>query len=197
LHRDRKAVAAFLFSLGVLEGRVFRLFRRISEKVESPLVRFSLLYLAFDNLKNSVILEELSRSLAISKVKTTDYERVLGEVWEIVEALSKESLKIERFTKEKLLSLADKLAVIYTVTLVQLKTLRFMSKEISETYDVDLETIKGILELVIEDEETDTQLLMAIKNLSAEREETMFIAAPVTKYANPDSWYKSTPNTGQ
>lgn len=176
---------------------MFQLFGRISEKVELPTVKFSLLYVAYDSLKNSVILGELSKSLAISEVKNKDYERVLGEVWKTVESLSKEILKKEKIGEENLLSLAEKLISIYAVLLVQLKTLRFMSKEISEAYNVDIETLNGILELVIEDEETDTQVLANIKDLFAEKPEAAINRTPTTKYTNPDMWYKPAAIAGQ
>ena len=196
MRRNRKAVAKFLFCLGILEGRAFQLFGRISEKVELPRVKFSLLYLAYDSLKNSVILGELSKNFAVSEVKARDYERILGEVWKTVEDLSKDILKMERITEENLLTLASKLIGIYTLTLVELKTLRFMSKEISEAYDVDLEVLKGIFELLIEDEETDAQVLMTIKNLFVEKPRTAVDGTPTVKYTNPDMWYEPVMDSG-
>jgi hypothetical protein len=167
----------------------FQLFGRISEKVELPRVKFSLLYIAYDSLKNSVILGELSRNLAVSEVKTRDYERILGGVWKMVEDLSQDILKMERIKEENLLSLADKLIIIYAVTLVQLKTLRFMSKEISEAYKVDLEILNDILELLIEDENTDAQVLTTIKDLFVGKPRTAIDGTPTIKYTNPDMWY--------
>lgn len=166
---------------------MFQLFDDISEKVELPRTKFSLLYVAYDSLKNSMILRKLS-NFAVSEVKIKDYERVLGEVWKMVENLSKEILKIERITEEDLASLADRLVVIYTVKLVQLKTLEFMSKEISEAYDIDLEVLKNVLELVVEDEETDTQVLMTFKDLFAEKTKATNDGAPAVKYTSPDMW---------
>jgi hypothetical protein len=197
MRKNRKAVAKFLFCLGILEGRVFQLFGRISEKVELPTVKFSLLYVAYDSLKNSVILGELSKSFAISEVKTKHYERILGGVWKTVDGLSKEILKKERIKEENLLSLVGKLISIYAVLLVQLKTLKFMSKEISEAYNVDMETLKGILELVIEDEETDTQVLMTIKDLFVEKPKAVTGGPLIAKYTNPDNWYGSSEVAGQ
>jgi len=190
MRKNRSAIAKFLFCLGVLEGRAFQLFGRISEKVELPRAKFCLLYVAYDSLKNSVILGELSKSLGMPEVKAKDYERILGEVWKMVGALSKDILKLERITKEDLLSFANKLIGVYALTIVQLKTLRFMSKEISQVYDVDLEVLEGILDLVIEDEETDTQVLMALKDLFIEKPTTAASGPPTAKYTSPDRWYE-------
>jgi hypothetical protein len=54
-----------------------------------------------------------------------------------------------------------------------------MSKEISEAYKVDLEILKGILELVIEDEETDAQVLMAIKEPLACNQRLLLTTRPL------------------
>jgi hypothetical protein len=191
MYKSRKAVAKFLFCLGILEGRVFQLFGRLAEKVELSTARFSLLYLAYDSLKNSVILGELSKSFEMSDIKAQEYKKVLGEVWKTVGVLSKEILESEKIDEKNLRSLAEKLMGIYAVLLVQLKTLRFMSKEISEVYNVDMETLEGILELVIEDEETDTRVLMNIKHLFEEKPEAVVRGTPAVKYTNPDNWYRS------
>lgn len=189
--KDEKAVAKFLFCLGMLEGKTFQLYGRISEKVSWPSVKFSLLYMAYDCLKHFVILDELSKNFARSQVKAEDYRRILGEVWKTVTKLSKEILKMERIEEEEFLSLSDKLIGIYTVTRVQLKTLRFMAKEISEAYSVNMENLRDILELLIGDEEIDAQVLMAIKDRLTERQETVADSEPAVKYRSPDKWYRS------
>jgi hypothetical protein len=190
LRKNGKVVAKFLFCLSILEGRAFQLFGRISEKVELPRVRFPLLYIAYDSLKNSVILGELGKSFSVSEIKAGDYEKILGGVWKTVKDLSEEITKMEKISEENLLSLADRLITIYALTLVQLKTLNFLSREISEAYHVDLETLKDVLELVIADEETDAQILTSIKDLFAEKPRASVYGAPAAKYVNPDRWYE-------
>jgi hypothetical protein len=183
----RENVAKFLFCLGILEGKAFQLYGRISERVEWPRVKFSLLYLAYDSLKHSVILGELSKSFARSEVKDEDYQKVLGEVWKMVEHLSGEILKIKTIRKEKLMSLARRLVIIYTITLVHLKTLKFMDEEISEAYGVDMKNLEDILELLIGDEEVGTQVLMGIKNLLVKK--TVLVDnTPAVKFTSPDVW---------
>jgi hypothetical protein len=196
MRRNRRTIAKFLFCLGVLEGKAYQLFGRISEKVELPRVKFSLLYVAYDSLKNSVILWELSKSFTMSEVKAKDYERILGGVWKTVGDLSKDILKLEKITRDDLVSFADRLISVYALLIVQLKTLRFMSKEISEAYDMDLETLEGIFDLVIEDEETDARVLMALKDLSLEKPAAAVDYAPLVKYTNPDRWYESAADAG-
>ncbi len=188
MRADKKAVAKYLFCLGILEGKAFQLFGRISEKVESPRMKFSLLYIAYNSLKDSVILGELGKSLAISEVKAKDYAKILGGVWKMVGDLSKEILKVEKIKGKDLTSLVDKLITIYAITLVELKTLRFLSKEISETYNVDLEVLNDIFELLIEDENTDTQILMTIKDVYSRKPETAADRTPAVRYTDPDMW---------
>jgi len=190
MNKDEKAVAKFLFCLGMLEGRTFQLYGRISEKVRWPRVKFSLLYMAYDCLKHFVILDELSKNFSRSQVKTEDYRRVLGDVWKTVTSLSKEILKMERIEEEEFLSLSDKLISIYAVAHVELKTLRFMTEEISEAYNVDMENVKDILELLISDEEIDTQVLLALKDRLAGNL-TVADNTPAVKYTTPDKWYRS------
>jgi hypothetical protein len=190
LHRNRTDIAKFLFCLGILEGKAFQLFGRISDKVEQPLAKYSLLYVAYDSLKNSVILGELGKSFSMSEVKAKDYEKILGGVWKMVEKLSRDTLKVNRITSEALVSFADKLIGTYTMMIVQLKTLRFMSREISEAYDVDLDILHGIFDLLIEDEETDGQVLMALKDLSLEKPSAVVDRPPPIKYTDPDRWYE-------
>lgn len=195
MRRNRRAIAKFLFCLGILEGKAFQLFGRISQKVELPRVKFSLLYVAYDSLKNSVILWELSKNFTMSEVKAKDYEKILGEVWKMAEGLSSDILKLEKITEEDLLSFAEKLISMYALMIVELKTLRFMSKEISEAYAVDLEVLEGILDLIVEDEETDTTVLMTLKDLFEKKPAEVVDSSPLTKYINPDRWYE--PATAQ
>jgi hypothetical protein len=194
MRRNRSAIAKFLFCLGVLEGKAFQLFGRISEKVESPRIKFSLLYVAYDSLKNSVILWELSKSFMMSEVKDADYHKILGEVWTDVNSLSKDILKMQKITREDLASFVNRLISVYALMIVQLKTLAFMSKEISEVYAVDLETIEDIFDLVIEDEENDARVLMALKDLSVKKPTAVVDHSPIVKYKCPDRWNEPAAN---
>lgn len=46
----------------------------------------------------------------------------------------------------------------------QLETLEYMTREIRETYNVDLEDVKDILETIIRDEETHRELIENERN---------------------------------
>ncbi len=186
MRRNSEAPVKFLFCLSVLEGKAYHLFGLISEKVELPRIKYSLLYVAYDSLKNSVILSELCKSFTVSEVETKDYESILGEVWKTIVKLSDEISKLKKITKKDLVHFADRLISVYAFLTVELKTLRCMSKEISELYAVDLDVLEDIFDLVIADEENDAEVLMTLKDISVENS----VPSPVfVKYTNPDRWY--------
>jgi len=73
--------------------------------------------------------------------------------------------------------------------LVQLKTLDYMTREIRETYNVDLEDMKDILETIIRDEEIHRELLAKMKKILVGKEKRAAEdEAPQVKYKSPDSW---------
>lgn len=193
MQRDRSAIAKYISGLGMLEGRAFQLFECISKKIELPRVKFSLLYVAYDSLKNSTILLELSKSLEMPQATTLNYESIMGETWRIVGDLYREIMKLENISREDLARFADRLISVYARLIVQLKTLRYMSKEISQSYGVDLESLEDIFDLLIGAEETDSMVLMALKGPS-ENPASVTPSGLFVKYTNPDRWYQ--PPTG-
>jgi hypothetical protein len=72
--------------------------------------------------------------------------------------------------------------------LVELKTLQYMTREIREIYNVDLEDLKDILETIIRDEETHRKLLSKMKKILVGQEKQTEDIAPAVKYRSPDSW---------
>jgi rubrerythrin len=76
---------------------------------------------------------------------------------------------------------------------VQAKTLKFLTKEIRQIYNVNLENIKYILEGVIRDEETHLRLLATIKEILIKRELKRQENVPEVKYQSPDAWIRSLP----
>jgi rubrerythrin len=71
-------------------------------------------------------------------------------------------------------------------TLVQVKTLLFMTKEIRETYDVDLEDVKDLLASIIRDEEKHEEILSKIKKILMGKESEPEEKTPAVTYKNPD-----------
>ncbi len=79
--------------------------------------------------------------------------------------------------------------------LVQLKTLEYMTREIREIYNVDLEDLKDILETIIRDEETHRKLLSKMKKILVGEEKQTEDIAPAVKYKNPNAWSRSMPES--
>jgi rubrerythrin len=77
--------------------------------------------------------------------------------------------------------------------LVQLKALRYIAREISEIYNLDVKDLKEILNVIIRDEETHVKLLSKMKRILVGKEKQTEEIAPVVKYTNPDAWRRTTP----
>ena len=77
--------------------------------------------------------------------------------------------------------------------LVQLKALQYMTREISEIYNLDVKDLKDILNIIIRDEETHRKLLLKMKRILMGKEKQTEDIAPVVKYTNPDAWERTTP----
>ena len=92
-------------------------------------------------------------------------------MWTTVDSLASEIIAEKRETKEQLPSLIKKLTILESTIveeyyiLVQVKTLKFMTKEIRELYNIDLEDLAGILESILRDEEMHTELLSKMKKM--------------------------------
>jgi len=95
---------------------------------------------------------------------------------------------------EKLMLLESTVGEEYYI-LVQLKTLQYMTREIREIYNVDLEDLKDILETIIRDEETHRELLSKMKKILVGEEKQIEDIAPAVKYKNPDAWSRSMPDS--
>jgi len=125
-----------------------------------------------------------------------------GESWTAIEHLVSEIDGKERIPKEHLSSLVHKLMILESTVadkyycLVQLKALRYMAREISEIYNLDVKDLKGILKIIIRDEETHRKLLSKMKKiLVGKEEEQIEDKAPAFKYQNPNVWSRAMPDS--
>jgi hypothetical protein len=94
-----------------------------------------------------------------------DCKKGLREIWNYVTNLLKSTKNKDSFTSDELLKLSKNLAIVesslveeYSI-MIKLKTLQYMSKEISASYNMDLDEIKNVLELIIADEESHQRIL--------------------------------------
>jgi Ribonuclease G/E len=95
---------------------------------------------------------------------------------------------------EKLMLLESTVGEEYHI-LVQLKTPQYMTNVIREIYNVDLEDLKDIFEIIIRDEETHRELLSKMKKILVGEEKQTEDIAPAAKYKNPNAWSRSMPDS--
>jgi rubrerythrin len=192
----QESVADFLHCASILEERAYLLYRSLADKVDLPLINSLMLHIAFDSRKHSVILKAISESIAKPKKQPKDREKklLLGGTWTIIERLAGEIDRKERIPREHMSSLIEKLMLLESTVaeeyyiLVQLKTLQYMTREIREIYNVDLEDLKDILETIIRDEETHRELLAKMKKILVGEEKQTEDIAPAVTYKNPNAW---------
>jgi Glu-tRNA(Gln) amidotransferase subunit E-like FAD-binding protein len=162
-----------------------------------------MLHIAFDSRKHSVILKAISESIAKPKKQRKNCEKKLffGGTWAMIEHLAGEVARREKIPRKHMSSLVEKLMLLESTVaeeyyiLVQLKTLRYMTREIREIYNVDLEDLKDILETIIRDEEIHRELLSKMKKILTGDEKQTKDIAPAIKYKNPDAWLRSAPDS--
>jgi rubrerythrin len=196
------SIADFLHCASILEERAYLLYKSLADKVDLPLINSLLLHIAYDSRKHSVLLKGISKSIAKPKKQSKDCQKNLffGGTWTVIERLAEEIATKERMPKEHISSLVEKLMLLERTVgeeyyiLVQLKTLDYMTREIRETYNVDLEDMKDILETIISDEETHRKLLAKMKKILIGKEkQAAEDQAPQFKYQTPDSWTEHIP----
>jgi len=154
-----ESIASFLSCLNLLENDVALLYEVLAAKVEQPLIKSLLSYIAIDSKKHAITIKGVSESIAKTKVKPQECEKTLGEIWHITGDFRKEIATIEKITDDELPELSERLAVLEGLfgeeyhVFVQLKTLQLMAKEVGQIYNVNLEQLKHVFSTIIEDEE--------------------------------------------
>jgi len=199
----QESVADFLHCASVLEERAYLLYKNLADKVDLPLVNSLLLHIAYDSRKHSKILKGISESIAKPKKQPKDCEKKLffGKTWTVIERLADEIAEEQKIPRESMASLVKKLMLLESTVgeeyyiLVQLKTLRYMTREIREIYNVDIEDLKDILGIIIKDEEIHRSLLSKMKKILVGKEEQTEDKAPAFKYKNPDAWSRAMPDS--
>jgi rubrerythrin len=198
----QESIADFLHCASVLEERAYLLYKRLADKVNLPLVNSLMLHIAYDSRKHSVILKGISESIVKPKKQPRDCEKLLflGGPWMVIERLVRDIDREESIPEKNMSSLINKLMLLESTVseeyyiLVQLKTLQYMTKEVREIYNVDLEDLKDVLETIIRDEETHRELLSKMKKILVGKEKQED-RTPKFKYQNPDAWSRVTPDS--
>ena len=192
---DVDGIADFLMCLSGLEISNSQMFRFLSEKIVLNSIKPQLNRIAEDNLKHSQILEDISKQIGNSKVKTKECKIKLSVICKNVTNLLKKVKGKKEITIEEL---AEYLEVLESsggasqYLLVQAETFLYMTKEISKAYGMDSEKFNDYLKEIINDIEEHMLLLEEIKSIM-ENELTMDKKKhPSFKYQSPDAWFVPT-----
>ena len=187
---EKENVARFVACLSRFEERTFHFSKDLSEKVEGQFAKAVLLYIGYNSLKNSTILQGIASGISKLEISSKDCEKTLGDTGKIISYLSEEISKTKKVNDKELGSLADKMLMVCTITLAQLRTLSLMASKISEWYNVDLQNLQGVFELLTRDDEINIELLTKLQRLFLQKEEKTdnMTQAPEVRYQKPENW---------
>ncbi|MCW4045261.1 MAG: hypothetical protein NWE94_07075 [Candidatus Bathyarchaeota archaeon] len=161
----------------MLENEVALLYEVLAAKTELPLIKSLLSYISIDSKKHAVTLKGISDSIAKTKTKPKDCEKMLGEIWYITGDFRKDIARLERIGDDELPELAERLTVLEGLfgeeyhVYAQLKTLELMAKEVQQIYNVNMEQLKRVFSTIIEDEDRHREVLGDIKKIIAQKEQ--------------------------
>jgi hypothetical protein len=184
-------MASHLSCLSVLEQNTALLYKSLSEKTDIPLAKSLLFSIAQDSSKHSALLKGISDSIFSTDVKTKDCAKNLGPIWRNVTTyLNEVTAKEENLSLaelyEKLLTLESNIGEEYYI-FVQMQTLQYMTKEINQLYNINLDKVKRIFESIINDEEHHREILATLKELSEPKIKDLD-NTPLVKFQSPDQW---------
>jgi hypothetical protein len=193
-----KDATQFLRDSNVLEEEIFQLYLNLSQKTEYTDIRYLLVGLAYDSLKHSKILAEIGKHFLIPEKQTKDLTKIIPELAQKVNELSRKSSKIEKMNTEDLSSfvkamadLEDSLSEKY-FTLLDLENLQYVVDKISTLTPVESRTLKSVFLGLVKDKENHRNLLIEFQYfLSAQKSEKTKDNVPMFKYQNPDKWNRS------
>lgn len=192
-----KAFADYINCLSILENNTAQLYYVLSNQTEIPLAKTLLLNIALDSTKHSTILRGISNSLSTSKKDPKDCAKNLGDVWRTVDYLKREVTRTQNGSKLELSQLAEKLSVLESSlgeeyhVFVQMENLEYLSKEINQFYNVNLDSIRKIINSIIRDEEHHRELLSTIKQLLDQGGKESLDNTPTMRFQSPDAWIQA------
>ena len=196
LHKNADDVANYLYCLGVLEKNAAYLYMSLAEKMEWPLVKSMILQIAYDSQKHSAVLQGIVQSISASKKKPESCANNLKHALDSISSVSKEISRKGKITELDFASIEGELTVLESVfveeysVMIDLETLRLMSRKICEVYKLDLGNLGNTFLNIIRDEDTHRSLLADIRRLFLTRQEKRVDNPPMVKYQNPDAWIR-------
>jgi hypothetical protein len=190
-------MASYLNCLSQLEYNTSRLYKSLSERTEIPLGKSLLLSIAQDSSKHSALLKGIADSVYVTKIKTKDCAKNLGQIWQIADTCLAEVTKgIGEISfadlHDKLVALEGSMGEEYYI-FVQIETLQHLTGEIKQRYNIDFNAVKSIFENIISDENQHREIIATLKEL-IEPEEKDLDNTPLIKYQTPDQWINYNPH---
>jgi hypothetical protein len=190
-------MASYLNCLSQLEYNTSLLYNRLSERTEIPLGKSLLLSLAQDSSKHSTLLKGIADSILVTKVKTKECAKNLGQIWQIVDTCLAEvtnAVGEMSFTDlhDKLVALEGSMGEEYYV-FVQMETLQHLTREIKQRYNIDFGDLKSVFENIISDENRHREIIVTLREL-IEPEEKDLDNTPLVKFQSPDQWINYDPH---
>lgn len=197
-NKEQQNLAEFINCLNILESQTSLLYKNISVKVESPIVRAFLEEIAIDSQKHAALLKGVSEIINHPKGSQKDCEKRDSTLQNVIK-LQKETAKMQKIALDDLLDLNERLQLLESQmgeeyhVLVQMKTLTAMMKQINQSYSIDLISAKQIFTTIISDEERHIELLETIKKMATPKEQDS--GNPLVRFQNPDAWYQPSEST--
>ena len=195
--KEPRTISEYMNCLSILESQTGLLYKSISDKIETPLIKTLLKEIEMDSQKHAMLLKGVSESITQPKGSQKKCSKG-SETLQTTERLLKEVGGLQRISSEDLTRLSEILETLESAMseeyyiLVQMKTLQMMMTEINQMYNIDLYNVRDIFMNIINDEDHHREILETIKQLIAKKEQAS--NAPFVKFQNPDAWSQTMPS---
>jgi rubrerythrin len=187
-------IGNLFFCSSLLEKKTYELYYELSQRVDGSDIKPILVAIAQDSLKHCNLFEEISKDLISKNPNQKTCQANFGKTWTQIEEITKLVKQKKFLNEEELFEIINRLAFIENSlgeeysTLEKTKMLRYMHKEISEKYSIDLSSQKDVLDSIISDEKQHINYLLEIHE-KLKTKQPKAKNHPEFKYQNPDAWW--------
>jgi len=188
-----ESIGNMLYCSSMLERKTYEMYNELSQKFNHPTIKPRLVTIAQDSFKHCNLLQEISKELIRKPPTERQCKRSLGETWNHIDEITKFLKERESISEQDFFEIINRLAFIehhigeeYS-TLEKLKMLSYMSKEITEKYEIDVNSRKDVLNTIINDEKQHANFLFEIYEILKKKSKKPD-SHPEFKYQNPDAW---------
>ena len=174
-------------SLLHLEKELYRLYSRLSKKVDDLAAKTLFCYLANDSLKHSRILGIMIDEVNLSKVRDQDCDQNMLYTKRLLRSHTDDLKKRGNISLDELEPLIDGFLGIENLLFTEYKKafhMQYSNLGGQEKKDVEI----NIFNLIVDDEDRHQKILSTILTLN-DNKMSYKGNSPVVKYQNPDSWY--------